>query len=248
MSMRDEFEATYSRVLPGQKLDRDENGEYVNIAANAAWRVYQAAQAPASGEVELRPLPVNRYGVDRDYFTKKLEILIRDIRDYTPAELARSLGRLAITADSETMREPEFNISDLAGQPKYRDTHPPASQVPEGLIGAANAIKDAYEEGFDDGMQMFRSDFEECWNSSQAKIAYDALLTTPGNADTGEDWVKCHAETAAIALTALEFYADERFKGFGNDPEPIEHHWAQQAISELQELLPPTVQEGGGGK
>lgn len=67
--------------------------------------------APTAPAAEPRPLPVNRYGVDRDYFTKKLEILIRDMRDYTPAELARSLGRLAMTADSETMQEPELNTA-----------------------------------------------------------------------------------------------------------------------------------------
>jgi hypothetical protein len=59
----------------------------------------------------------------------------------------------------------------------------------------------------------------------------------------GDGWVKCHIETAAIALEALEFYARERFKGFGDDPEPYEHHLAQQAISELQELVPQPPQE-----
>lgn len=67
------------------------------------------------------PIPVNRYGVDRDYFIKKMEIIIRDMADYTPSELARSLGRLAVTANSETMREPEFNIGCMADEPKYRE-------------------------------------------------------------------------------------------------------------------------------
>lgn len=89
--------------------------------------VYTQPQ-PAVPE-ESRPLSVNRYGVDRDYFTKKLEIIIRDMRDYTPSELARSLGRLAITANSETMREPEFNIGDLIDQPKYRDSTPTTPQA-----------------------------------------------------------------------------------------------------------------------
>src|SRR5690606_8733580 len=37
-------------------------------------------------------LPVNRFGVAQDYFTKNLNILARDMANYTPAELARSLG------------------------------------------------------------------------------------------------------------------------------------------------------------
>lgn len=47
---------------------------------------------------------------------------------------------------------------------------------PESGEAAAYAIKAAYQEGFDDGMQMHRSDFDERWNGSQAKIAYDALM------------------------------------------------------------------------
>lgn len=60
-----------------------------------------------------RPIPPNRFGVDQDYFTKNLEILIRDMTNYTPAELARSLGRLAMTANAETLGEPEFTIGQL---------------------------------------------------------------------------------------------------------------------------------------
>lgn len=72
--------------------------------------------------------PTNRYGVDAPYFHGKLKLILRDLENYTPAELARSLGRLAVTADSETLREPEFNIGDLAGQPKYRDEAPTSEQ------------------------------------------------------------------------------------------------------------------------
>lgn len=63
-------------------------------------------------------------------------------------------------------------------------------------------------------------------------------------AGSGEGWVKCHLETAAIALEALEFYAAERFKGFGDDPEPYEHHLAQQAIIELQDIVPQPPVKG----
>ncbi|WP_138437989.1 hypothetical protein [Marinobacter shengliensis] len=50
----------------------------------------------------------NRYGVDATYFITKLGGLVQDIWDYTPEELARSLARLAQTANAETLKEPEF--------------------------------------------------------------------------------------------------------------------------------------------
>ena len=37
---------------------------------------------------------MNRYGVDSDYFTKKLLLVIRDIENYTPAELTNELINL----------------------------------------------------------------------------------------------------------------------------------------------------------
>ena len=93
---------------------------------------------------ESRPLPVNRYGVDRNYFTKNLEIIIRDMRDYTASELARSLGRLALTANSETMREPEFNIGNLADQPKYHG--PEEDRVPVDVAKVATDVLEAVAE------------------------------------------------------------------------------------------------------
>lgn len=40
----------------------------------------------------------------------------------------------------------------------------------------AEAVKAAYEEGFEDGMEMYRSDFDICWENSQAKVIYDSLI------------------------------------------------------------------------
>jgi len=41
---------------------------------------------------------MNRYGVDDDYFRKKLESVIASLYNYTPEELSRELQRLANTA------------------------------------------------------------------------------------------------------------------------------------------------------
>lgn len=75
----------------------------------------------------------------------------------------------------------------------------------------------------------------------------EALLTTTPQPE-GDGRVRCHMETVAIALEALHFYADERFRGFGDDPETYEHYLAQQAISELQGLVPQPPQEAEGNE
>ncbi|MDX1559057.1 MAG: hypothetical protein R3193_09140 [Marinobacter sp.] len=119
----------------------------------------------------------------------------------------------------------------------YADTHPPA-KVPEGWQLVEHPTCYQLHRG-NEIVAVLAGPSAEA-NAEKLK----ALLTTPTPATTPEtEWVKCHAETAAIALEALHFYADERFKGFGDDPEPYEHHLAQQAISELQELLPTPSQE-----
>lgn len=47
MSMRNEFESAYKLAFPGQKIDRDTEGEYINIGAKIAWKVWQtASQTP----------------------------------------------------------------------------------------------------------------------------------------------------------------------------------------------------------
>lgn len=51
----------------------------------------------------------NQYGLDADYFKLKLRLVVRNINSYTPAELARELGRLASTADKSALLE-DINI------------------------------------------------------------------------------------------------------------------------------------------
>lgn len=50
----------------------------------------------------------NRYGLDADYFTKKMQLIIRDIDNYKPSEFARELARMAKTADEKVLNENEF--------------------------------------------------------------------------------------------------------------------------------------------
>lgn len=70
------------------------------------------------------PKGTNDFGLDAGYFHGKLRLILRDINSYTPTEMARALGRLAITANSETMREPELNVGALIDEPRYRDATP----------------------------------------------------------------------------------------------------------------------------
>ena len=88
---------------------------------------------PNGAELYTQPQPAqqgsvsegeNDFGLDARYFHGKLSLILRDINSYTPTEIARALGRLAITANPETMREPEFSIRDLIDEPKYRDPTP----------------------------------------------------------------------------------------------------------------------------
>lgn len=51
----------------------------------------------------------NQFGLDADYFNQKLGLLLRDMRHYTPDELARQLARLSKAADGDVLLEPEFS-------------------------------------------------------------------------------------------------------------------------------------------
>lgn len=50
----------------------------------------------------------NEYGLDVDYFRKKLGLVVRDAYRYTPDEMARELLRLSHSASPEVVIEPEF--------------------------------------------------------------------------------------------------------------------------------------------
>jgi len=58
-----------------------------------------------------------------------------------------------------------------------------------------------------------------------------------------DDRISVHEYTARIALQALEEYAENLSIVAGWDYEPLEHHYAQQAIEDIQDKL--TEQERG---
>lgn len=66
-----------------------------------------AHPVPAQQE-DNKPKGINQYGLDASYFYGKLSMLLRDIRNYKPDEMARSLARLSITADEKVLSETEF--------------------------------------------------------------------------------------------------------------------------------------------
>ena len=51
----------------------------------------------------------NEYGLDTHYFKKNLEMILRDIDRYTPAEMERALRRLAGIAKRTMRAESIFN-------------------------------------------------------------------------------------------------------------------------------------------
>lgn len=51
----------------------------------------------------------NEYGLDVSYFRRYFELMVRDVNNYTPSEMARSLARMSIVADEKVIKEDEFN-------------------------------------------------------------------------------------------------------------------------------------------
>ena len=60
------------------------------------------------------------------------------------------------------------------------------------------------------------------------------ILISPAKAD---GHITVHEYTAGSALEALKFYTEWMQRHACGDPEPIEHHYAMQAIDELEALL-----------
>jgi len=66
----------------------------------------------------------NRYGLDVDYFTRKMMRMVRDMADFTPSEMARQLARMSKTADETVLSEPEFSGPSASnGHPSEAENH-----------------------------------------------------------------------------------------------------------------------------
>ena len=66
------------------------------------------------------------------------------------------------------------------------------------------------------------------------------LGSTPTKAD---ERISVHEYTARMSLEALKFYTEWMQRNACGDPEPIEHHYAMQAIEEIEYLLPEPPKE-----
>jgi len=55
------------------------------------------------------PYGSNAHGLDANYFHKNLARMLRDVRNYTPDEMSRSLIRLAMVGDPSVLKEQEFH-------------------------------------------------------------------------------------------------------------------------------------------
>lgn len=52
----------------------------------------------------------NEYGLDYEYFERKLKLVIRDAKMYTPDEMMRELSRLAYVAENQDKKRDHKNL------------------------------------------------------------------------------------------------------------------------------------------
>lgn len=54
----------------------------------------------------------NSHGLDADYFSKKLKLVLKGVNNYTPDEMARELVRLALVANGTEAQVEMVRYSD----------------------------------------------------------------------------------------------------------------------------------------
>ena len=52
----------------------------------------------------------NKYGLDHDYFRKKLKLVVRDSKSYTPDQMFNALSRLMMVAATQAGHTVLINI------------------------------------------------------------------------------------------------------------------------------------------
>lgn len=55
----------------------------------------------------------NEYGLDVDYFEKKLKTVLRDVKCYTPYEMFNELSRLCLVAADQDDMTVEIKVKNL---------------------------------------------------------------------------------------------------------------------------------------
>lgn len=101
--------------------------------------IKRISQAVIDAMSHLRPAQAskNRFGLDMDYFKRRLNRLIRDLADFPPDEAARELARMARTADHMVLSEDEFNPGECSSR-----GHPCRYQVGEQQCDGSGFLSD----------------------------------------------------------------------------------------------------------
>lgn len=196
-----ELEALADEYVEGYEFRGDE-GDYQpteqerfliqDCVAGLMDEVHQMLKRAAPQQGSL-PKGENDLGLDARYFHEKLSLILRDINSYTPTEMARALGRLAITANPETMREPEFSIRDLIDDPKYRDTQPQPA-VPEGWkLVPVEPTEAMMRDAADNLCGQFGVEFVRPKEQFARAVYRELLRFAPATPTTpqADGWVRC---------------------------------------------------------
>ena len=59
-------------------------------------------------------MATNKYGLDNEYFRKKLKCVIRDINNYTPDEMFNELSRMMMVAANQAEINVVINIKNAS--------------------------------------------------------------------------------------------------------------------------------------
>ena len=217
---REEFEqAVTDRWSDSYSFTRFGDEDYYDEVLEGMWWGWQASRQALEGE----PVDVERIAdTVRDY--------LGDIFACTRVWEAWQVGTM--TQNDFTPADETELADDIAGAVATLYTHPASAQAPEEIErdGINSTENLAYIDGYND-----------C-----AKEVRENARSNKQDVSVPDDRISVHEYTARMALQALEEYAENLSIVAGWDYEPLEHHYAQQAIEEIESLLPePPKQEKG---
>lgn len=84
-------------------------------------------------------MATNEYGLDSNYFKKKLRLVVRDVDNYTPDEMFNELSRLAEVA-RRSGDHAEAVSAALSYMRDLRDTHELGSEIRGSFNSACNRL------------------------------------------------------------------------------------------------------------